>query len=95
MAGPEKCGSAPATGADPVKSEKCRYSSYLLRLWPVEEHGNLVWRASLQSSHTGERWGFANLDALLSFLGQRTARTCHSGTRKVGDRGQEETPQSQ
>lgn len=43
------------------------YRSYLLRLWQ-EEGGQQLWRASLQSTETGERRGFASLDALFGFL---------------------------
>lgn len=44
------------------------YRSYLLRLWQAHIDGELVWRASLQSPHTHERRGFANLEALFTFL---------------------------
>jgi hypothetical protein len=45
-----------------------RYLSYLLRLWQVRVGGELVWRASLESPHTRERWGFADLASLVAFL---------------------------
>ena len=32
------------------------------------------WRASLQDAHTGERQGFASLEALFEFLRARTDR---------------------
>ena len=48
------------------------YLSYLLRLWQVQENEHTTWRASLESSHTGERWGFATLDALCAFLREQT-----------------------
>ena len=37
-----------------------RYESYLLRLWESDEDGQLIWRASLESTDTGERYGFAD-----------------------------------
>jgi hypothetical protein len=40
----------------------------LLRLWQTQQEGTLVWRASLESPHTGERHGFANLEDLCAFL---------------------------
>jgi len=52
--------------------EERRYISYLIRLWQVKDSGGLVWRASLESSRTGERQGFADLDALFAFLRQQT-----------------------
>ena len=61
-----------------MSGEKRRYTSYLLRLWPAEDKGDIVWRASLESSHTDERWGFASLDALFAFLRQQTAGTFDS-----------------
>ncbi|MBN1811944.1 MAG: hypothetical protein JXA14_08925 [Anaerolineae bacterium] len=50
-----------------------RRLSYLLRLWQTDHRGALVWRASLESAHTGERWGFASLAELCAFLNQETA----------------------
>jgi hypothetical protein len=49
--------------------------SYLLRLWretggwdPTGGGERAVWRASLESPRTGERWGFAGLTDLFAFL---------------------------
>jgi len=44
------------------------YLSYLLRLWQSGSRDNAVWRASLQNPMTGERWGFATLKELFTFL---------------------------
>ncbi|MEJ2750952.1 MAG: hypothetical protein P8183_24050 [Anaerolineae bacterium] len=49
------------------------YVSYLLRLWQAEDNGESVWRASLESSQTGQRWAFANLDEALAFLRAQTS----------------------
>lgn len=49
------------------------YASYLLRLWQAQENGQWLWRASLESSQTGEKWFFANLDDLLMFVRTRTS----------------------
>ena len=54
-------------------SEEGRRLSYLLRLWQTEQEKALVWRASLQNAHTGERQGFAGLAELYVFLEQATA----------------------
>jgi len=56
-----------------MSEEKQRYHSFLLRLWQVKENEHTTWRASLESSHTGERWGFADVDALCVFLHEQTA----------------------
>jgi hypothetical protein len=47
--------------------------AYMLRFWKV---GNLdsqaapTWRFSLEDPHTGEKLGFADLEALVAFLGE-------------------------
>jgi hypothetical protein len=58
-----------------VTTEQRRYLAYMLRLWEVSNDGQLDWRASLESPHTGERHGFANLEALLGFLEEKAERT--------------------
>lgn len=51
-----------------MSKEQRQYISYLLRLWQTRSEGELVWRASLESPHTGERKGFASLVDLFAFL---------------------------
>jgi hypothetical protein len=53
-------------------SDEQDYLAYLLRLWRTTSDGNIVWRASVESPHTGERHGFADLQALFAFLEERT-----------------------
>ena len=53
--------------------EQPEYLSYLLRLWRVSGKGEAVWRASLESPHTGERHGLANLTDLFAFLEQEVS----------------------
>ncbi len=48
------------------------YTSYLLRLWRVNNSGRPVWRASLENTRTGERHGFADPASLFAFLNQVT-----------------------
>jgi hypothetical protein len=55
-----------------------RYLAYMLRLWQVDGEGQLTWRASLESPHTGERHGFASLEALFAFLVAQTSRPANS-----------------
>lgn len=50
-----------------------RYRAYLLRLWTVEQGGQAVWRASLESAQTGDHIGFPTLDALFDYV---RAQTC-------------------
>ena len=68
-----------STEGNHVSKEQQRYLSYLLRLWQIESKGQSVWRASLEDSRTGERRGFANVDALLVFLCQQTDTAINSG----------------
>jgi hypothetical protein len=55
-----------------MPTESRRYLAYMLRLWQVGGEGELAWRASLESPHTGERHGFASLEALFAFLEEKT-----------------------
>jgi hypothetical protein len=50
--------------------EQSYYQSYLLRLWWVKE-GEEGWRASLESAQTGERRGFATVDAMFEYIRSR------------------------
>ena len=62
-----------------IRSEQ--YYSYLLRLWFIKWNEHWIWRAILENIHTGERTGFASMDALIAFLqemekeGEEPART--------------------
>jgi len=57
-----------------------QYHSYLLRLWAVKVNNHTVWRASLESSSTGMRWGFADLSALCTFLHQHVVTESEAET---------------
>jgi hypothetical protein len=48
--------------------EQQRYLAYMLRLWQVSSDREPIWRASVESPHSGERHGFANLEMLFAFL---------------------------
>ena len=55
-----------------VMSDKApSYRAYLLRLWCVAEEDGVVWRASLEDAHAGERRGFADVQSLYAFLTQQ------------------------
>ncbi len=51
-----------------MQVEPRNYASYLLRLRQVEQDGQLVWRATLESIQTGERECFVDVQALADFL---------------------------
>ena len=44
------------------------YRAYLIRLWQVCSDGQMVWRASAEDAHSGERRAFADLAHLFAFL---------------------------
>jgi len=62
------------------------YLSYLLRLWWEGGEGEAsgakgrVWRASLESPHTGERKGFASLEDVFEFLREQTRAASEGGS---------------
>ena len=49
-------------------NKKPLYLAYMLRLWQEKSEEGVTWRATLESPHTGERRGFASLEALVAFL---------------------------
>lgn len=55
-----------------MTEEQARYKSYLLRLWQTDSEGQQVWQASLEHPGSGERRGFASLEALFEFLRSQT-----------------------
>jgi hypothetical protein len=58
------------------------YQSYLLRLWRVSDGEEPTWRASLQSSRSGEQMGFDSLEELVEYLRWRTGLTASETARK-------------
>jgi hypothetical protein len=55
-----------------MTTEPRHYLAYTLRLWQTGDEGDSTWQAFLESPHTGERRGFANLEALVAFLEEYT-----------------------
>jgi hypothetical protein len=55
----------------PVVITNGHYLAYLLRIWQIKDAEQLIWRASLEDPHTGERQGFATFEALIHFLLER------------------------
>jgi hypothetical protein len=55
-----------------MATEQQHYLAYMLRLWQVSSDGEPIWRASLESPHSGELRGFANLEMLFAFLEEQT-----------------------
>jgi hypothetical protein len=65
--------------------EQCTYHSFLLRLWKESSHPQ--WRASLQSTATGEQFGFACLAELHEFLLQQTGNLTPATSSPTNDSG--------
>jgi hypothetical protein len=59
--------------------------SFLLRLWQIRSQGELIWRASLESVHTGERKGFASLADVFTFLEQEIGQVVPGQTAPNAD----------
>lgn len=55
-----------------MKTKQQPYLAYMLRLWQVSSAVEPIWRTFLESPHTGERHGFANLELLFAFLETQT-----------------------
>ncbi|MGD8397659.1 MAG: hypothetical protein PVG11_02265 [Anaerolineae bacterium] len=75
-----------------MSAKEQRYLAYMLRLWLVSNGGEPVWRASLESPHTGERLGFASLEALFDSLRAHTGAQSepgaqHGKVQKAGRKG--------
>ena len=62
------------------------YFSYLLRMWQVWRGNELVWMASLDDPHTGQRYSFTDLKRLFAFLRMQTQGPFYS-TEKRSDQG--------
>jgi hypothetical protein len=61
-----------AAAVENLVTERQRpYLAYLLRLWQIQDKGEIGWRASLENAHTGEKLAFAHLDELVVFLQDR------------------------
>jgi len=61
-----------------VTKARTNYLAFLLRLWCEDD--DATWRATLESSRTGERLGFADLAALLAFLRETTGSAGPAGS---------------
>jgi hypothetical protein len=63
------------------------YASYLLRVW-WEGEGREAWQGELESIQSGQRWRFADLEAMFDFLraqilGADQPNLCPGGKEKV------------
>jgi len=55
----------------PVDQDQEWALAYVLRLWLVMDGKEAIWRASLQDVRSGERRGFADLEAACRYLRAR------------------------
>ena len=49
-------------------AEERFYQAYMVRLWAVHRNHDLLWRASIENVHSGERRAFADVAGLCTFL---------------------------
>ena len=68
-----------SVGGESVGNTQPTYLSYMLRLWRTSTTGEATWRASLENPQTGERHGFASLDAMVAFLRQQIGLASDQG----------------
>jgi hypothetical protein len=68
-----------------MTEEREYFCSFLLRLWRAGNDGESVWRASLESPHTGEHLGFANLGELFAYLEARIEEAALPGEKSPGE----------
>ncbi len=54
-----------------MAKQECLHLAYLIRLWQVQCEGQLVWRASLEDAHSGEKRGFGDPAGLFAFLQEK------------------------
>jgi hypothetical protein len=77
------------TAGGTAPAHKHDYLAYMMRLW-WDNTDEGVWRASLEDPHTGERTGFASLEALFAFLRYRVQPGQGNAIRN--ERGQNTAP---
>ena len=54
-----------------IHNEPPRYRAFMLRCWEVrspDPDGLTTWRFGVEDPHTGQKHGFADLEALAAFL---------------------------
>jgi hypothetical protein len=54
-----------------IHNEPPRYRAFMLRCWEVrspDPEGRTTWRFGVEDPHTGQKHGFADLEALIAFL---------------------------
>lgn len=77
------------------RDRRPHYHVYLLRLWreaDARHDGSRLWRFSLESPHTRERFGFTSIATLADFLDHAvSALDSANGTAEAPDPDQEES----
>jgi hypothetical protein len=81
-----------------MRNRPACYCSYLLRFWQERglPPGRAVWRFNLEDPHTGQRQGFASLEAFVAYLQAEMVRgdgapPVTSQNEQVGDARKEVT----
>ncbi len=77
-----------------IRRDPPRVRAYMLRYWQVrsdDPNCAAVWRFSLEDPHNGDKFGFANLQALVEFLEAGLTSDCHEGSVTRGPAEQADT----
>ena len=69
-----------------MSTQRPAHLSYLLRLWQAPGETEQPWRASLENPLTGERRGFADLEAALAYLRTQVLTTPPPDEESGGER---------
>jgi len=64
-------------------ADQLEYRSFLLRLWQVRSRDGMQWRASLEDSRTGVRYGFSSITRLHQFLLDQTDAAQYQGDKRL------------
>jgi hypothetical protein len=65
-----------------IHNEPPRYRAFMLRCWEVrspDAGGPVTWRFSIEDPNTGQKQGFADLEALVAFLGDELGGPSNRG----------------
>ena len=78
-----------------MTSDDSGYRAYLVRLWQTHRGGQVMWRASVEDTRSGERRAFPDLAHLFAFLEEVTGgRFADPASGTSGPHGQDRNEDS-
>jgi len=54
-------------------NDERQYLAYMVRLWAVHRNSDVLWRASVENAHTGERLAFEDMESLCRYMNAKVA----------------------